>query len=124
VFLGSPAVKSRSAERVGRLPVLSSMVGNLVHDELVWPRSPREWRHERELGVIAGSRPIGLGRFFARFDEQSDGTVAVSETKLPGHLAHVTLPVSHMGMLASRVVADYVGRFLANGRFGASLDAL
>ena len=63
-------------------------------------RGSREWRCARELGVIAGTRPLGLGRFFARFDEDCDGTIAVSETKLPGHTAHVTLPVSHMGMLA------------------------
>jgi len=117
VFLGSPTVRSRTAERVGRLPLVSSMIGRLVHDELVEQKASREWRHDRELGVVAGTRPLGLGRFFARFHEQCDGTVAVSETKLPGHAAHVALPVSHMGMLASRVVADHVGNFLANGSF-------
>src|SRR3569832_2283010 len=61
VFLGSPTVKSRTAERVGRLPVVSSMIGRLVHDELVSPTGSREWRHQRELGVIAGTRPLGLG---------------------------------------------------------------
>jgi pimeloyl-ACP methyl ester carboxylesterase len=117
VFLGSPTVKSRTAERVGRLPLVSSMIGRLVYDELVSPAGAREWRHERELGVIAGTRPLGLGRFFARFDEQSDGTVAISETKLPGLTEHLTLPVSHMGMLASRRVAEQVGEFLHAGRF-------
>jgi pimeloyl-ACP methyl ester carboxylesterase len=117
VFLGSPTVKSRTAERVGRLPVLRSLIGRMVTDELVQPAGTREWRCERELGLIAGTRPIGLGRFFARFDEDCDGTIGVSETKLPGHTAHTTLPVSHMGMLASRAVADQVGEFLSSGRF-------
>jgi pimeloyl-ACP methyl ester carboxylesterase len=117
VFLGSPTVKSRTAERVGRLPLVSSLIGRLVHDELVWPKAARDWRHDRELGVVAGTRPLGLGRFFARFDEECDGTVGVSETRLPGHAAHLTLPVSHMGMLASRRVADQVGEFLKHGRF-------
>jgi hypothetical protein len=117
VFLGSPTVKSRTAERVGQLPLVSSLIGRLVHDELVSPTGAREWRHDRELGVVAGTRPLGLGRFFARFDEECDGTVAVSETRLPGHAAHVSLPVSHMGMLASRQVAHQVGEFLQNGRF-------
>ena len=120
VFLGSPTVKSRTAERVGRLPLLSSMMGRMVAGELVWPNDPREWRFERELGLIAGTRPLGLGRFFARFDEDCDGTIGVSETKLPGHTAHVTLPVSHMGMLASSDVAHQVGEFLASGRFSKS----
>jgi pimeloyl-ACP methyl ester carboxylesterase len=117
VFLGSPTVKSRTAERVGRLPLLSSLIGRMVTDELVWPQDPRSWRCPRELGVIAGTRPLGLGRFFARFDEDCDGTIGVSETKLPGHSAHVTLPVSHMGMLASSAVAEQVGEFLVNGQF-------
>lgn len=117
VMLGSPTVKSRTAERVGHLPVLSSMIGRLVADELVTPCT-REWRCERELGLIAGTRPMGLGRFFARFDEDCDGTIGVSETKLPGHTAHMTLPVSHMGMLASSAVATQVGQFLESGRFG------
>jgi pimeloyl-ACP methyl ester carboxylesterase len=117
VFLGSPTVKSRTAERVGKLPLLRSLIGRMVTDELVQPSGAREWRCERELGLIAGTRPIGLGRFFARFDEDCDGTIGVSETKLPGHTAHTTLPVSHMGMLTSRAVADQVGEFLSSGRF-------
>jgi pimeloyl-ACP methyl ester carboxylesterase len=119
VFLGSPTVRSQTAERVGRLPILSRMVGRMVIDELVTPAGTREWRNERELGLIAGTRPLGLGRFFARFDEECDGTIGVSETKLPGHTAHVTLPVSHMGMLVSADVARNVGDFLAHGRFDA-----
>jgi len=120
VFLGSPTVKSKTAERVGRLPVFRSMIGRMVTDELVQPTGAREWRCDRELGCIAGTRSMGLGRFFARFDEDCDGTIGVSETKLPGHTAHMTLPVSHMGMLLSADVARQVGEFLASGRFSAS----
>jgi pimeloyl-ACP methyl ester carboxylesterase len=119
VFLGSPTVKSKTAETVGRLPVLRSMIGRMVTEELVQPSGARAWRCDRELGCIAGTRPMGLGRFFARFDEDSDGTIAVSETKLPGHTAHMTLPVSHMGLLLSPKVAVQVGAFLENGRFSS-----
>ena len=120
VFLGSPTVRSASAEKVGQLPVLRSMIGRMVTEELVTPTSEREWRCDRELGCIAGTRPMGLGRIFARFQEDSDGTVGVSETKLPGHTAHVALPVSHMGLLTSSDVAVQVGAFLETGRFSGT----
>ena len=123
VFLGVPTVKSRAAERIGQLPLFSSLIGRVVTEELVRPTGAREWRCDRELGLVAGSRPMGLGRFFARFDEDCDGTIGVSETKLPGHTAHVTLPVSHMGMLLSSDVAKQVGEFLARGRFSAVTGA-
>jgi pimeloyl-ACP methyl ester carboxylesterase len=119
VFLGSPTVKSLTAETVGRLRLLAPLIGPLVAGELGQTKATREWRCDRELGCIAGTRPIGLGRFFARFDEDCDGTVGVSETKLPGHTAHMTLPVSHMGMLMSPQVAVQVGSFLETGRFSS-----
>ena len=45
-------------------------------------------------------------------------SVAVAETRLPGATAHLTLPVSHTGMLLSARVAREVGSFLDHGRFG------
>ena len=117
VFLGSPAVGSATAQRVARHSLLAPLLGRTVADELVNPCGARTWCADRELGCIAGTRPMGLGRLFARFDEESDGTVAVSETKLPGHTAHLTLPVSHTGMLLSTRVADQVGEFLESGAF-------
>jgi len=117
VLLGSPVVESRSARAVARHQWLRRVLGPLVAEELLEPCDPRTWNCERELGVIAGTRPMGLGRFFARFDEPSDGTVAVSETRLPGHKAHLVMPVSHMGLLLSGVVARQVANFLDDGRF-------
>ncbi len=117
LLLGSPLAGSASARAVARNAVLRRVIGPLVAAELVEQCLPRTWSCDRELGVIAGTRPMGLGRFFARFDEDCDGTVAVSETKLPGHTAHVTLPVSHMGLLVSRRVAVEAGSFLVNGCF-------
>jgi len=117
VLLGSPVIGSRSARAVARHAWLKRVIGPLVNAELVDDCDPRTWSCGRDLGLIAGTRPAGLGRFFARFDEECDGTVAVSETRLPGHTEHLVLPVSHMGMLVSTRVARHVGAFLANGRF-------
>jgi pimeloyl-ACP methyl ester carboxylesterase len=117
VILGSPLTGSRSARTVARNPLMRRMIGPLVNAELVEECAPRAWACQNELGVIAGTTAMGLGRLFTRFDEDFDGTVGVSETKLPGLKAHLALPVSHMGMLMSPTVARQVGWFLAHGEF-------
>jgi pimeloyl-ACP methyl ester carboxylesterase len=117
VMLGSPLAGSRSARAVARHSLTRRIIGPLVNAELVHECRPRCWQCAVELGVIAGTSPLGLGRFFAKFEEDCDGTVAVSETRLPGLTAHLTLPVSHMGMLVSHLVARQVGTFLQTGRF-------
>jgi hypothetical protein len=117
VILGSPLNGSRSAKTVARNRVLRRLIGPLVNAELVNDCDPRSWACQNELGIIAGTTPLGLGRLFARFDEDCDGTVGLSETKLPGHKAHLALPVSHMGMLVNPRVARQVGAFLDSGQF-------
>ena len=72
---------------------------------------------ERDIGVIAGNVPLGFGRLVAKFDEDNDGTIAVSETRLAGVRDHLVMPVSHKGMLVSSDVADQAGSFLKRGEF-------
>jgi pimeloyl-ACP methyl ester carboxylesterase len=118
VFLGPPAVRSKAAQSVAQIAWAAPLIGRPVAEELFVERDePRKWADQHQLGIIAGSRPMGLGRFFAKFDEESDGTVAVSETELPGATDHVVMPVSHMGMLLSARVAQQVGAFLVRGAF-------
>jgi pimeloyl-ACP methyl ester carboxylesterase len=116
VFLGTPAVASRAAAGAARLRWAAPLVGRCIAEELGSQRE-RSWNGSRDLGIIAGTRRLGLGQFIARFDEDSDGTVAVSETRLPGATDHLVLPVSHMGMLLSARVAREVAGFLGTGRF-------
>jgi pimeloyl-ACP methyl ester carboxylesterase len=117
VILGSPLTGSKSARTVARNRLMRRMIGPLVNAELVQDTEPRAWACQNELGIIAGTRAMGLGRLFTRFDEEFDGTVAVSETRLPGLKAHRALPVSHMGMLIDAGVARQVGSFLDTGDF-------
>jgi pimeloyl-ACP methyl ester carboxylesterase len=116
VFLGTPCLESRAAVQAAQLRFVSALMGPSVAEELLRPRE-RLWTFGRPLGIIAGSQSIGLGQFLAGFDEECDGTVAVSETRLPGAADHITLPVSHMGMLVSARVARETGSFLRDGRF-------
>jgi len=116
VFLGSPCLESRAAVQAARLRFVSTLMGPSVADELLRSRD-RRWTVGRPLGIIAGSQSLGLGQFLAGFQEECDGTVAVSETRLPGATDHIVLPVSHMGMLVSPRVARETGLFLRDGRF-------
>jgi pimeloyl-ACP methyl ester carboxylesterase len=116
VFLGTPSVASRAAEQASRLAPVAHLMGETVARELLQP-CERRWAHARELGVIAGTQPLGFGQLIANFDEDNDGTVAVSETRMPGATDHLTLPVSHMGMLLSARVAQETGQFLTAGHF-------
>jgi pimeloyl-ACP methyl ester carboxylesterase len=116
VFLGVPCVGSRAAERAAAFTPVAHLMGPSVAEELLTVRQ-RHWKHARALGIVAGNQPLGLGQFFAHFDEDNDGTVAVSETRLPGATDHTVLPVSHLGMLLAERVAHETGVFLTQGRF-------
>ena len=72
-----------------------------------------------EVGVIAGSMSVGVGRVFAELPQPNDGTVCVDETGLPGATAQLVLDVSHTGMLLSSEVAAATVQFLRSGSFGA-----
>ena len=117
VFLGTPAAGSRAARRLAQSPWGRSMLGATSAEELLGAQ-PRRWDSERELGVIAGTLPFGFGRLLLKFDEDNDGTVAVSETKIAGAAAFLPLPSSHSGLLLSARVARETGSFLEYGSFG------
>jgi len=116
VFLGTPSVASRAAEHAARFAPIAHLMGQSVAEELLQPRE-RRWSQPRALGIVAGTQPLGLGQLLARFREANDGTVAVSETRMPGATDHISLPVSHLGMLVSARVAHETGRFLTYGHF-------
>jgi pimeloyl-ACP methyl ester carboxylesterase len=116
VFLGTPSLASRAATSLGRSPLGRAVLGPAAREELLHSHQ-RRWSHERELGIIAGTQSLSLGRLVTHFDEPNDGTVAVSETRLPGARAHLELPVSHSGLLLSARVAHEVGQFLDHGHF-------
>jgi pimeloyl-ACP methyl ester carboxylesterase len=118
VFMGTPAQPSRAAASVARFQFGRMMLGQAAGDELLNTHE-RKWISNRELGLIAGTQPLSIGRLFVQFSEPNDGTVAVSETQVPGAKSRIMLPESHTGMLLSARVAQEVGSFLANGYFTA-----
>jgi pimeloyl-ACP methyl ester carboxylesterase len=116
VLLGSPVRGSRAARQLSRLPFGRRMLGLTAYDALL-PKRDRQWRGERELGIIAGTLPVGFGRFVGFFDGPSDGTVLVEETHVPGAKQHLSLRTTHSGMVYSALIARQVASFLRDGRF-------
>ena len=78
-------------------------------------RSIREWLAAtkptqfpgRDIGVIAGTVSVGLGRVIAPdLPRPNDGAVTVAETRLAAACDHIELSVNHTGMLLSRRMAQ------------------
>lgn len=122
VFLGSPFRDSFAARCLAETGAGQTLLGRSLGE---WLRShDAEWHLPRELGVIAGSKSLGMGRLVAPgLPRPNDGVVAVEETLVAGARDHIVLPVSHSGMLLSPRVAQHVVRFLRLGHFGESVEA-
>ena len=120
VCLGSPLGGCRVASTLTRHSWGNSVLGRALVAGVL-DEAATEWAARvtdyREIGIIAGTRSMGVGRLVTTFDEDCDGTVTVSETRLPGARDHLCLPVSHMGMTMSRAVADQTAAFLERGEF-------
>ncbi|MCC6207559.1 MAG: alpha/beta hydrolase [Gammaproteobacteria bacterium] len=115
VTLGTPHSGSRAAAAVARVPLLRRALGASVEWGLLGDLP--SWDGAHELGVIAGTREFGIGRFFTRLAPPHDGTVEVDETCLDGMTDFVTVHATHLGMLYSAAAARQVCAFLAGGRF-------
>lgn len=75
------------------------------------------WTSANEIGVIAGNRSMGIGRFVTRLPGPNDGTVTLEESRLEGMKDYKILPVTHAGMMLSPQVAKEVRQFLDTGMF-------
>lgn len=120
VCLGSPLCGSRAAEFMSARQWAEPMVGHTLRAGVVH-EAANEWGSHvcetRDIGVIAGTVPMGFGMLFAKFEEPNDGTVALSETRLEGAKDHLVLDVSHKGFLVSSDVVDQAAAFLKRGEF-------
>lgn len=117
VTLGTPHCGCRVARSLARRAPGRWLLGRSMEDGLLGDMPP--WPARRELGVIAGTLPVGLGRFVADLPLPNDGVVALDETKLDGATDHSCLRVSHLAMVFMPDVATLTVHFLRHGRFGA-----
>ena len=124
VCVGSPLCGSNAARTLRTHPLTAAYLGR---SGPLLERGCVEWPGEVEVGMIAGTRPRGLGALVARFDEPHDGTVAVRETRAPGLADHLLLPASHTGLMFCEDAVVQTARFLREGAFdhaGAATPAV
>lgn len=119
VTLGTPHAGSRVARRLARYRWGRALLGHSLDFGLDGTGlAPLPDRARPQIGALAGSLPLGLGQVLGGFGGvRHDGTVAVDETRSAGLADHLTLRVSHLGMLVSPAVAAQVRHFLVHGRF-------
>lgn len=115
VLLGSPCNGCSAADQLSRTQSGQLLLG----------RALPQWRPENgvavtsrtQVGVVAGTHRLGMGRLLVKLTGPNDGVVTVEETRIPGLTDHVILPVSHSGMIVSGRVAQQAGCFLRSGTF-------
>jgi hypothetical protein len=89
----------------------------LGHNRELLQQGFERWDGPREVGMIAGCMPLGLGAVLGHIEGEHDGTVAVEETRLPGLADHCVIEANHTGLLFSVDVARQVAQFLRHGQF-------
>lgn len=115
VCLGSPLKGSAAARAFAAWGHGSEAL--LGHNRALLEQGFERWDGPREVGVIAGRMPLGLGAMLGHLAGEHDGTVAVAETELPGVADHCVVEANHTGLLFSQEVAQQVDVFLQHGHF-------
>jgi pimeloyl-ACP methyl ester carboxylesterase len=115
VLLGTPYAGCHCGLTVAAQPVINVLVGQTFKDWFSLPRPPLQTAVA--IGVIAGTRPMGLGRLIPGLARPNDGLVAVNETHIAAARDSITLNVSHSGLLVSRACAGQIASFIRVGRF-------
>lgn len=120
VLLGSPLRGSVVARRLHASVLTRGFVGQSVQRGLLG--NAPHLKCQREVGMIAGTRGIGMGTLvmFGKLPKPNDGTVVVSETDVPNLTEHFQVPYSHFTMLIAKPVAQAVASFLKHGLFSAA----
>jgi pimeloyl-ACP methyl ester carboxylesterase len=116
VCMGSPLVDTHAGRNLASFGFGRFMLGKTLPDA-VFAEPLKAWSGKQQVGSIAGSFGVGMGRLIAKLEKPHDGMVSAIETQLPGIADYLVLPVNHTGMLISDRVADQTHFFFRFGHF-------
>ena len=114
VLLGAPVRGCLAGRRLGNARMGRWMMGACGD---ICPERTASWKREAPLGVVAGTRPLGLGRALGRLPGPNDGVVCVDETLVDGMTESSLVPLGHSMLIVSGAVGKLVQRFVDSGRF-------
>lgn len=114
VLMGSPLKGSKVARQVSKWPAGHSLLGEA---EPTLVKGIQKWPPNREIGMIAGTRALGLGVLAGGRSGHGDGTVLAEESHHEELQDRIEIPSAHTSMLFSAVAADQAIRFLQKGHF-------
>ena len=118
VLLGTPCLDSHCARQLAKLAGISVLLGSSLGEWLSRaPNAAVAPLAAIEVGVLAGTRSVGLGRLIGGLPRPNDGVVALAETRLPGATDFIALPVAHAEMLISRPCFRQIAAFVETGHF-------
>lgn len=115
ICLGSPVAGSAIAKKISE-GVFSKLISPTAHKMLTSTVTLED--SSQNIGIIAGVKnTFGFRFLFPVLFGESDGTVALSETKIPNLLHHSQMNVGHTSMLLSRDVVNQITHFIEKGYF-------
>jgi len=115
VMLGTPQTGSEVARVLAQHRLGRHLLGGSMAEGFSGDLPP--WHGGRDLGIIAGTLPVGSGRLLARFRAANDGVVTLAETRLAAATDQIALHLSHTGLVLAPEAAHQTCMFLKNGHF-------
>ena len=116
VMLGTPIQGSWFAKKLQHWPVINKILSSSMKRGLSGKNIPT-WKSTRHWGMIAGKANFGLATIMGGLPRAGDGTVMIEETYHDKITSHITLSVSHTGLLFSKEVAEFTSCFLKENSF-------
>ena len=114
VLLGAPVGGCHAGRRLGSRAFGRWLLGACSQR---WEKHNARWQRPEPLGVIAGTRPLGLGRVLGPLPGENDGVVCVDETAVEGMNDRALVHEAHSMLAVSGRVSALVEHFLRTGRF-------
>ncbi len=114
ITLGTPHQGAQITKDMEKLNI-DGLLGSSPQFGILPKNFKKSWPVPQQLISIAGNVKLGarplLDRVWREEVAESDGTVSIAETKIPGMSEHITVRQSHTSMVYSRKVVKIIDRF-------------